>query len=538
VFVSLQEFRSAGNPTRDQAESVRDLLIKRAQIDQLLREIVGDDIDAILDPISRMPVLLPEAQEAQLRQERQFERDIPRERLLEDLQRYHDLFEFAPDGYLVTDSMGTILEANKAAAGLFATPQDLLKGRAIVEFIHPDDHRNSLAMLEQLERNEKVVGWESNLKRPGGKSFPVVMIVASQRDSWGLPLSLFWQLHDIRERKISAESLRASQQKLNSIIVGAPVLLWAVDPDHVVTYCEGKSLSTMGLNRLDYVGHHVSDFFNSSRVLEDITSALAGSEIVGIVEIHGRIMETRYSPLRDAKKEITGVIGVSIDITAQKQLEAELAELNMRLVQDREKDHLILSRELHDGPVQDLYGILFHLRAFADSLPSELAQEPIQQLGRNLQHVIDTLRSISSELRPPTLNPFGLEKAIRSHASLFHEANPQFLLDLNLMPDSQELPEMVRLTLFRIYQEALSNVSLHAQAKNILIHLEFSETEVSLSIRDDGKGFELPEKWIEFARDSRLGLIDAKERAHSVGGQLLIETSPSQGTILRAVIPR
>jgi signal transduction histidine kinase len=70
------------------------------------------------------------------------------------------------------------------------------------------------------------------------------------------------------------------------------------------------------------------------------------------------------------------------------------------------------------------------------------------------------------------------------------------------------------------------------------VKLEITDDQIILAIQDDGDGFRLPDKWIEFARNSRLGLIDAMERAHSIGGQLLIETEPGKGTILRTVIAR
>jgi PAS domain S-box-containing protein len=528
--VSNIEQRDGGNPTTKETESIQELVMKLVQVEAELQTILGGEVDAVLDPNSKTPILMKKSQEALLHHVKQ---------LAQERQRYRDLFEFAPDGYLVTDTDSTILEANQAAAGLLGAEQDLLAGKLLSDFISHDDLRHFHSMLDQLKLNEKVFGWESTLSLPGGDGLPVVMIVASQRDLGGSPLSLRWQLHDISERKLAAESLRASQQKLQSIVTGAPILLWAVDPDKLVTYFEGKSLNTVGVTGHSFLGRSISEFFlDSPEVLGFIDSALTGEEVLGTLIARGRFLETRFSPLRDSKKEITGVIGVSIDITAQKQLEADLTELNNRLVQGREKDRLQLSRDIHDGPVQDMYGILFHLKAFSDNLPADIDREPVRVLQTSLGQVVDTLRMISGELRPPTLAPFGLEKAIRSHAALFQEANPQLVLELNLMADGQELPELVRLALFRIYQHALSNVHRHANAKTVLVKLEITDDQIILAIQDDGDGFRLPDKWIEFARNSRLGLIDAMERAHSIGGQLLIETEPGKGTILRTVIAR
>lgn len=501
---------------------------------------IGLDISERVRTEAEMVSLLDELRstEKKLRVQNEILKDA-QDQLLQERQRYQDLFEFAPDGYLVTDTHGVILEANQAAAGLFDARQDFLTGKPLVAFISPDERRTFQTMLGQVKNNEKVRGWESTIQLPSGMTIPIVLIVASQRDLWGRPLALRWQLHDISERKRAADSLRASQQKLHTIVTSAPILLWAVDRDKTITYFEGKSLSTMGLNGQDFIGRSISEFFGDSpHLFRHIDSALAGEEVVGTLTAGDSILETRYSPLRDSRGAVAGVIGVSIDITAQKQLEADLAELDSRLVQSRENDRLHLSREIHDGPVQDMYGILFHLKAFTDSLPAGINRAPVRIMQASLQQVVDTLRTICRELRPPTLAPFGLEKAIQSHAASFQEANPELALELDLTPDGQELPELLRLTLFRIYQQALTNVVRHANARNVLVHLDFTDEQVTLAIQDDGDGFVLPQKWVEFARSSRLGLIGAIERAEALGGQLLIESALGKGTILRTIIPR
>ena len=154
-----------------------------------------------------------------------------------------------------------------------------------------------------------------------------------------------------------------------------------------------------------------------------------------------------------------------------------------------------------------------------------------------MQGVIQSLRTIAGELRPPALAPYGLEKAIRSHSQDFQEVHPDLKVRINLMPDGQQLSEPVRLALFRIYQTAMTNILRHAQATELDIRLSLDDRDVTLEIEDNGVGFHVPSRLIELARQGHLGLVSATERAEAVGGKLKVFSEPGQGTKLRVTVP-
>jgi signal transduction histidine kinase len=172
-----------------------------------------------------------------------------------------------------------------------------------------------------------------------------------------------------------------------------------------------------------------------------------------------------------------------------------------------------------------------------DTAHDSLTTEQLANTQQGLNQVIQMLRSIMSELRPPTLAPFGLEKAIRSHAERFQEVHPELELHLDLMPDQQNLSEPVRLALFRIYQQALTNVVRHADARQINIRFYLNTDRAALEIEDDGRGFDVPARWIGLVRQGHLGLAGAAERAGAVGGQLNVISAPGQGTRLQVSVP-
>lgn len=215
----------------------------------------------------------------------------------------------------------------------------------------------------------------------------------------------------------------------------------------------------------------------------------------------------------------------------------ELAEAQARLTEGREDERLHLARELHDGPVQDLYATVHELELLAgDNGSGDLANR-IGPLRETMQRVAGTLRDVCIELRPPLLADFGIGVTIRSYVARFREKHPGVDVTVDLMPLSQELPERVQLALFRICQEALNNAVQHGQARHIRIRFEADAEQILLEIADDGSGFVIPQRWIEFGRRGHLGLLGIAERAEAIDGALEVVSSPGAGTTLRFTAP-
>ena len=187
--------------------------------------------------------------------------------------------------------------------------------------------------------------------------------------------------------------------------------------------------------------------------------------------------------------------------------------------------------------MQDLYGVRFNLEMLSDAVADDV--EPNRwNRGKDLvQEVIQKLRIICGDLRPPALAPFGLERAIRSHAEQFGETHPMVAVTLTLTPDGQRLPDAIRLALYRVYQEAMNNIIKHAQAQHVHVRLALDAARVTLEIRDDGRGFVLPQRWIELGRQEHYGLLGIAERIDALDGHLDVETAPDQGTTVRVTAP-
>jgi len=203
----------------------------------------------------------------------------------------------------------------------------------------------------------------------------------------------------------------------------------------------------------------------------------------------------------------------------------EQQEVHQRLMEGRENERLHMAQDLHDGAVQDLYGIRYKIQSTKDSETDNMV------LG-----VITQLRQICGELRPPVLAPFGLAKTIRAHADTFAEKDGAPALSVDLDSDGQSIPEDVRLALFRVYQESMNNVYKHAEASQVNVGLKLNSASVELSVEDNGKGFNLPDSWIELGRRDHFGLMGLSERVDALGAHLDVTSSPGNGTRIRVLV--
>lgn len=367
------------------------------------------------------------------------------------------------------------------------------------------------------------------------------------RDEAGQVIGGLAILRDITEQKQAEEALHESEARFRAIFEKAAIGISLIDLEGRVIASNPALQEMVGYSEEELCGMPFTRFTHPADVQADMNLF---QDLVAGKRNHYRL-EKRYlrkdghvvwghltvSMFRDAGGETQFTIGMVKDITERKQMEHELAEVRRRLMESREAERLHLAQELHDGPMQELYGVSYRLMMFEEVSRDETSLSQMVAMQATLQRIIEALRTLSTEMRPPTLAPFGLERAIYSHAETFQETHPELQIQLDVMPDGQALPEQVRLFLFRIYQQALSNVARHAAARHVLIRFTLDAEQVVLEIQDDGCGFKVPTRWIELAREGHLGLVGAAERAEAIGGRLEVVSSPGEGTLIRVVVP-
>jgi PAS domain S-box-containing protein len=349
---------------------------------------------------------------------------------------------------------------------------------------------------------------------------------------------------NITLRKQIEQALQESEKRYRDIVETAGEGIWMADLDDRIVFANQQLSNLLGYSLDEIVGVRIFQFMNTeSRFL--LLSRMDRrrpeiKETLDLLFLHKDGSEiwtmATVTPIYGSHQEYKGSLGMVTDIHQRKAMEAELAEMRRRLMESREQERLQLAQDLHDGPIQDLYGLVFLINSLRQAGPA-LDESVLEQVHTHLNHVIGTLRNVCGELRPPTLTPFGLEKAIRSHAEVFRSTHPEIKMRLELMRDGQRLSESVRVALFRIYQSMLSNTVRHARARHVVIRLNLDDHSVTLEILDDGVGFSVPVRLIELARQGHLGIVGVYERAEAVGGKVDLYSSPGKGTRVRVVVP-
>jgi PAS domain S-box-containing protein len=468
-----------------------------------------------------------------------------RERLEIERQRYQEMFEFAPDAYLVTNADGVIQEANQPAAELFNRSARRLEGCRLVDFVDDRDRKLYHTLIEKVRR---IHDMELRLIPDGLPPVEVAMTLATVYDPHEQPMLLRWILRDITERKQAQAALDASERRFRAIFKEADMGILLVKPDGRIVDANRAFQEMLGYTSAELRGKGVDELCYSSsesqfmpRLAEMRARDLAHSRYEKRYRCkEGSMVWARISLslLLDGSGQVEYIIALAQNITAERAAAIEVAELRRRMLESGEVERLHLAQELHDGPLQDLYGAVFKLNDLYAQVNDEAMIETLRGSQDIIKAVASTLRLICGELRPPTLANLGLEPAIRSHTDKILEIHSDLHIELHLTRDRQELPEQVRLALFRIYQQCMANILRHSQASRVVVAFHFDEREIVLDVWDNGQGFTVPENWMELLREGHYGLAGIAERVHALGGTLRIESRPGGGALVHVVTPR
>ena len=231
----------------------------------------------------------------------------------------------------------------------------------------------------------------------------------------------------------------------------------------------------------------------------------------------------------------------------RKQAEREIRRLNRtleelqnlvgKLVAAQEEKQRRVAYEVHEGLAQVAAAAHLHLQAFSFRHPpgTERTRRNLERARKLVRQTISDARKISRDLRPTALDDFGLAAALSLEVERLREEGYRVVYEEGL--GEERLPATVETTLFRIAQEALTNVRKHAQTSRVRIDLRHWEGEVHLEVRDYGCGFDPDAAPVGSGPAERLGLAGMRERLALVGGELKIHSKLNAGTSLVAEVP-
>jgi PAS domain S-box-containing protein len=230
------------------------------------------------------------------------------------------------------------------------------------------------------------------------------------------------------------------------------------------------------------------------------------------------------------------------DITRRKHAEQELneshrrlRELSASLQRAREDEKTRIARELHDDLGQRLTALKMDVATLQDDIPDDLAS--LRHTAEGMNHLIDStvaaVRRIAADLRPVMLDDLGLASAVEWLTSEFTRRHGIKTI-LAVSDEDVEFDHAAATAIYRLVQEALTNVARHAQASEVTVALHHESTQDIVTVSDNGKGMG-PE---DEGKAGSFGLLGMKERAHLLGGTMTIASKPSEGTTIRIIIPR
>jgi signal transduction histidine kinase len=251
-------------------------------------------------------------------------------------------------------------------------------------------------------------------------------------------------------------------------------------------------------------------------------------------------IQERTAELEAANIELKNRVDQCVRVEgALKKSESDLRHLSMELLNAQEKERKMVAGEIHDSIGSSLSAIKFKvetaLTEVAESSPE--TKTALQGVIPIVQGAIEEARRIQMNLRPSMLDDLGILATIKWFCRQFESTYSKIRISQNTEIEEHEVPGSLRTVIFRVLQEGLNNVAKHSMAKMVFFSLRKTEQTIELTIRDDGRGFDLSKAQASGGTTQGLGLTSMRERIELTGGSFAIESIQGRGTILCARWP-
>ena len=270
--------------------------------------------------------------------------------------------------------------------------------------------------------------------------------------------------------------LNVSEERLRTVVTGAPIIMFALDREGVFTFSEGRGFDTVDVDPTRAIGRSVFEIYNDMPdILEDVRRALGGEAFASTVELYGLTLDVRYSPVRGENGEVSGVIGVATDATERTQAEQAMQEVAVLGERNR------MAREIHDTLAQGFTGIVLQLEAAEQAMeesPTEVPEHLIRARTLARESLQEARRSVWN-LLPRALEEQPIDVALDEEVLRFATADAG-KAHFSISGTRRGLPADVQTALFRICQECLTNTRKHAGATKVDVSLIYRADEVHL----------------------------------------------------------
>lgn len=481
------------------------------------------------------------------------ERKQVEEELKRSEEQFRRLFEDDLTGNFLTNPDGIILDCNPAFFKIFGYQDRSEVLNQNIRLLYQNESEWD-DIISQFYVRSKLEGYEAIRKRKDGALIVVEENIAASFDEAGKLIEIRGYTYDITDRKRIKEALEASEKKFKA------AFMTGLDAMSFTTLEEGRLLEVneefanfFGYTREEMIGrtspelHLYADIKDRDRVVSELkrTGWIKDWEMMGqkkTGELFFGSMSVRVIELENKHY----MLNVIRDITERKRAEellkksqGQLKHLSNRLITAQESEQKRIAIELHDDLGQSLIGLKFQLSSFQNRLRNDQTglKNEIKQLADSVDLMTENVRRLSRNLRPSVLEHLGLIEALRW---LFEDFSARHKIKITKKKTISDIlfSKDQEIMVFRIFQEALTNIRKHAQATKVAIELNQEGRLAVFSIKDNGKGFN-PKAFNRRSPSKKgLGLVAMAERAQMAGGTLEITSTPGKGTLITFSIPR
>jgi PAS domain S-box-containing protein len=488
--------------------------------------------------------------------------------------RFRLAFEHAPIGMALVTTDYRLNRVNLALCEALGYTQEELSSRTFVDITHPDDVGKDKELADKLFRGEiPSYRLEKRFRTKDGQLAWLDLSAFVIRDEHGDAICGLAMVENITDRKRSEEALRLSEERYRSFIVNSSEAIWRFEIEQPIATGSPVDVQIEALYKHSYLAEcndAMARLYGRDRAEEMIGTNLgqlisisnpANLASVRSFVTNGYRLHNTNANLTDPllgerifSSSVIGIVvnnfllrvwGVQRDETEKRQAEDQMqhSRKQLRLLAAhlqtlRETERSSVAREMHDSLGNSLTSVKLDLtrisRQLSNPLDDQTRAEIVERLGSTsdlLDQTLDQVKAISTELRPGVLDKFGLAAAIEWQCQEFERrtgincASDLPGAALLLIPDHS-------IALFRILQEALTNVARHAGAQHVKVTLGLDDSDVRLTVEDDGRGISNE----EITAPDSLGLLGMRERMEMLGGQFTIAGQPGL-TELNARVP-
>ncbi|MEO8849146.1 MAG: PAS domain S-box protein [Casimicrobiaceae bacterium] len=469
----------------------------------------------------------------------------------------HELYDNAPCGYHSLDAMGMVIRINNTELRWLGYARDEVVGKLrFIDFILPSDAAQFERTFELLKERGWLHDKEYGMRRKDGSILPVSISATSVQDADGRFVRSNASVFDISARRAAENKLNESELRNTAILDAALDCIVSIDGDGMIIEFNPAAQRTFGYTREQAIGRNVADLIIPPAMRSAHRRGMEHYFATGEGTLLGK--RVHVTAMRNGGSELPVELAIARvklrdhiifsahlrDISRERWAEQELRRhadglraVSRRLVEVQEAERRTLANGLHDLVGQKLTALNINLSI----VRSELAPAVTAQIDSRLvdsmklvEETIESIRDVMAELRPAALDDFGLTPVLRWYAEQFAQRTGVATTVMESGP-ARRLPPAVEVAFFRIAQEALANVAKYARARNATVTLRATADAVSLTIADDGTGFD-SKLTHQPARDHGWGLMIMRERAAAVGAELAVESAAGRGTQVVVVL--